>query len=423
MSSHRVFLAFELQCTNTNHNDRPRTTSISAMGIKQLASVIKEHCPDAIKEGEIKAQFGRKVAIDASMSLYSFLVAVRSDGQQLQNETGETTSHLMGMFYRTLRMVDAGIKPLYVFDGAPPKLKSGELAKRFQRKSEAHAAEDEAKETGTAEDVEKFSRRTVRVTREHNEEARRLLKLMGVPYVVAPTEAEAQCAVLARAGKVYAAASEDMDTLTFNSPILLRKLTFAEQRKEPIQEVHLDKVLEGLGMELTQFIDLCILLGCDYVDPIKGIGPKSALNMIREHKTLENVVEHIKNHTKLTIPDDWPFAEARELFLHPDVRSADDPLCDFKWEAPDEEGLIKFLVEEKGFSEDRVKSGAARLQKQLKGNQQSRLEGFFKVKEKTDEEKASLKRKNEEKLEEVKKKKKLETKAKKEAKAKPKMNS
>lgn len=186
------------------------------------------------------------------MSIYSFLIAVRSDGQQLTNETGETTSHLMGMFYRTLRIVDNGIKPLYVFDGAPPKLKSGELAKRIARKTEAHEAHEEAKETGTAEEVEKFSRRTVRVTREHNAECKRLIKLMGVPYIDAPTEAEAQCAVLARAGKVFAAASEDMDTLCFDSPILLRHLTFSEQRKEPIQEIHLQPALEGLGMDMKQ---------------------------------------------------------------------------------------------------------------------------------------------------------------------------
>lgn len=187
------------------------------------------------------------------MSIYSFLIAVRSqDGQQLMNESGETTSHIMGMFYRTLRMVDNGIKPLYVFDGAPPKLKSGELAKRVARKAEANESHEEAKETGTAEEVEKFARRTVRVTREHNDECKRLLKLMGVPYIVAPTEAEAQCAVLARAGKVYAAASEDMDTLCFDSPILLRHLTYSEQRKEPILEIHLDRVLVGLEMERKQ---------------------------------------------------------------------------------------------------------------------------------------------------------------------------
>lgn len=357
------------------------------------------------------------------MSLYSFLVAVRSNGEQLTSETGETTSHLMGMFYRTLRMVDNGIKPLYVFDGAPPKLKSGELAKRFQRKSEAQEAQEEAKETGTAEDVEKFSRRTVRVTREHNAEAQRLLKLMGIPYIIAPTEAEAQCAVLARAGKVYAAASEDMDTLTFNAPVLLRKMTYSEQRKEPVQEIHLDRVLEGLEMSLDQFIDMCILLGCDYVDPVKGIGPKNAHSLIKEHKTLENVVAHFEKTGKISLPEDWPYQDARLLFQEPDVRHADDPECDFKWDGPDVDGLVKFLVEEKGFNEDRVRSGAARLSKNIKSSQQSRLEGFFKVKEKTDEEKASLKRKNEEKLAANKKAKKEADKAKKEAKAKPKMNS
>ncbi|KAI9723759.1 MAG: Elongation of fatty acids protein 2 [Candelaria pacifica] len=391
------------------------------MGIKQLYQVITENAPDAIKTGEIKNHFGRKVAIDASMSIYSFLVAVRSEGQQLMNESGETTSHLMGMFYRTLRIVDNGIKPLYVFDGAPPKLKSGELAKRFQRKAEAQEAHEEAKETGTAEEVEKFSRRTVRVTREHNDECKRLLKLMGVPYIVAPTEAEAQCAVLARAGKVFAAASEDMDTLCFDAPILLRHLTFSEQRKEPIQEIHLDRVLAGLGMEKAQFIDLCILLGCDYVDPVPKIGPNTALKLIREHKTLEAVVASITSDpkSKFKLPADWPYADARELFFHPDVRQADHPDCDFKWEAPDVEGLVKFLVQEKGFSEDRVRSASTKLQKNLKSAQQARLEGFFKPVAATPEEKESKKRKLESKVEEKKKKLKSEQKSKKEAKAKP----
>ncbi|KAM0143862.1 hypothetical protein ACHAPC_005594 [Botrytis cinerea] len=395
------------------------------MGIKQLMSIIKDEAPDAVKEGEIKNQFGRKVAINLiyfrSMSIYSFLIAVRSGGEMLTNEDGETTSHLMGMFYRTLRIVDNGIKPVYVFDGAPPKLKSGELAKRFQRKATATEGLEEAKETGTAEDIEKFSRRTVRVTREHNAECQRLLKLMGIPYIIAPTEAEAQCAALARAGKVYAAASEDMDTLCFDSPILLRHLTFSEQRKEPIQEVSLEKVLTGLNMDRKQFVDLCILLGCDYLDPIPKIGPHTALKLIREHGDLETLVAWITADKKerYAIPEDWPYQDARELFFKPDVRPADHEDCDFKWEAPDVEGLVKFLVIEKGFSEDRVRSAAQRLTKNLKSSQQARLEGFFKPIPKTDEERANLKRKNDEKNEAKKKKVKDEKKEKAKAKAKP----
>jgi flap endonuclease-1 len=147
--------------------------------------------------------------------------------------------------------------------------------------------------------------------------------------------------------------------------------------------------------------------------------------LIRDHGTLENVVKWMQKDEKkrYVIPDDWPFADARELFFNPDVRPADHPECDFKWEAPDVEGLVNFLVTEKGFSEDRVRNAAAKLQKNLKGNQQARLEGFFKPMPKTEEEIKNLKRKNEEKNEEKRKKAKEEKKEKKAAKAKPKMNS
>lgn len=171
----------------------------------------------------------------------------------------------------------------------------------------------------------------------------------------------------------------------------------------------------------AQFIDLCILLGCDYVDPIPKIGPHSALKLIRDHGNLEGVVSYIQQDPKkrYTIPEDWPYQDARELFLNPDVRPPDHPDCDFKWEAPDVDGLVNFLVTEKGFSEDRVRSAAARLTKNLKTAQQARLEGFFKPIQKTEEEIKNLKRKNEAKKEEQKKKAKLDQKAKKETKGKP----
>ncbi|KAF8247734.1 flap endonuclease-like protein 1 [Wilcoxina mikolae CBS 423.85] len=388
------------------------------MGIKGLYQVISDNAPDAIKNSDIKQHFGRKVAIDASMSIYQFLIAVRSEGQQLMSESGETTSHLMGMFYRTLRMVDNGIKPLYVFDGKPPTLKSGELAKRVARKAQAEAGHAEAKETGTAEEIEKFARRTVRVTREQNDDCKQLLKFMGIPYVEAPCEAEAQCAALAKAGLVFAAASEDMDTLCFEAPILLRHLTFSEQRKEPIQEIHLEKAMEGLGFTREQFIDLCILLGCDYADTIPKVGPTTALKMIREHKTIEKVLENLGD--KYKVPENWPYADARELFHKPEVTDPKD--LDFKWEAPDIEGLVKFLVVEKGFNEDRVRNGAGRLTKGLKTSTQARLNDFFKPVPKTADELAAAKKKNDQKAAEKKRKVKAAADAKKGGK-KPKLGS
>ena len=171
----------------------------------------------------------------------------------------------------------------------------------------------------------------------------------------------------------------------------------------------------SLVADRVQFIDLCILLGCDYLDPVPKVGPNTALKLIREFGNLESVVEHFENDSKnrYQIPEDWPYKDARQLFLEPDVRSAEDPECDFKWDAPDVEGLVKFLVHEKGFSEDRVRSAAQKLQKNVKTAQQARLEGFFKAVPKTEEEKSNLKRKHEEKVAESKKKKKEEAKVKK----------
>ncbi|KAI3654986.1 hypothetical protein MP228_000366 [Amoeboaphelidium protococcarum] len=344
------------------------------MGIQGLTKVIGDHAPNALKTNQISSYFGRKVAIDASMSIYQFLIAVRSEGNQLMNESGETTSHLMGIFYRTLRMIDNGIKPVYVFDGKPPTLKSGELAKRLERRKEAQSGLEAAQESGSAEAMEKFQRRTVKVSKQHNDECKKLLKLMGIPYVESPCEAEAQCAALAKAGKVYAAGSEDMDTLTFQTPVLLRHLTFSEQRKEPIIEIHLDEVLSGLNFTLDQFVDLCILLGCDYCDSIKGIGPKRAVDLIKEHKCIENVLEHLDSD-KYPIPEDWPYKDARKLFLNPEVTDPKD--IDLKWEAPNEEELIKFMVHENQFNEDRIRSGLKRLQKARSTTTQGRLDGFF----------------------------------------------
>jgi flap endonuclease-1 len=142
---------------------------------------------------------------------------------------------------------------------------------------------------------------------------------MGVPVVEAPCEAEAQCAALAKSGKVFAAGSEDMDTLTFGTPVLLRHLTFSEARKMPISEIHLDKIMNGLDLTRSQFIDLCILLGCDYCDSIKGIGPQRALALIREHGNLETIIKNL-DPQKYAIPQDWPYEEARALFENPDVQ-------------------------------------------------------------------------------------------------------
>jgi len=366
------------------------------MGIHGLAKVIADNAAGAIKEQDIKSYFGRKVAVDASMCIYQFLIAVRQgDGQALENDKGETTSHLMGMFYRTIRLLENGIKPVYVFDGKPPDMKGGELEKRQEKRAEAKAELEKATEAGDAETMNKFTKRLVKVTKEHGEECRTLLKLMGVPFVEAPCEAEAQCCALVKAGKVFAVGTEDMDALTFGACVQLRHLTFSEAKKMPIKEFNLEKILAGMEIDYAQFIDLCIMLGCDYCDTIKGVGPKKAVEFIKEHKTIEKVLEHL-NHDKFKVPEDWPFKQARNLFVNPVV---DDPeKIDLQWTNPDEEGLVKYMCEDKGFDELRMRNGVKKILKAKNAGAQVRLDSFFKVtsttpKRKNDDTKENLKKK------------------------------
>ena len=346
------------------------------MGIHGLTKLISDHAPHAIKETKMESLFGRKIAVDASMSIYQFLIAVRQIGEgQLTNDNGEVTSHLTGMLYRTIRMLEAGIKPVFVFDGKAPTMKSGELAKRKERQKAAEAELTKLQqEGGSAEDIERQEKRTVRASREQSEEVKRLLQLMGVPVIDAPCEAEASCARLAAAGKVYGTGTEDADALTFGTPVLVRHLNAAEAKKQPIVEVNLAAALDGLQLSMPQFIDLCILCGCDYTDSIKGIGPITALKLIQEHGNIEGVLKNI-DLKKHTLPEPFPFEEARKLFVEPEVCDAES--VELKWGECDVAGLKQFLVEEKQFAEERVNKAIERMQKCKGKSNQGRLESFF----------------------------------------------
>lgn len=345
------------------------------MGIKGLSKLISDNAPDALKENKFESYFNRKIAIDASMSIYQFLIAVRQGDQgQLTNEAGEVTSHLTGMFYRTIRMVENGIKPVFVFDGKPPQMKDGTLAHRKARVAEAQDKLVTAQRDGNSEEIERQSKRLVRATKEQNEDCKKLLRLMGIPVVEAPCEAEAMCAALCKAGKVYGCGTEDMDCLTFGTPILIRHLTFSEARKMPVLEVNLEAALKGLELNMEQFIDLCMLCGCDYMDSITGIGPVTALKKIKEHGNIEGVIKSLDTE-KHPLPEPFPIEQVRELFRHPEIIDPEE--CDIKWGTPDLEGLIQFMVNEKGFQEQRIRNGVERLNKSKSKSAQGRLETFF----------------------------------------------
>ena len=309
------------------------------------------------------------------LSFSTQMVVGRSGESQLTDENGQVTAHLIGVLSRTCRMLEAGIKPVYVFDGKPPTLKGGELAKRKDKRDQAEKDLEVARETGDKDAIEKAAKRTVRVSKEQNQEVMRLVKLLGVPVFEAPCEAEATCAAMCKAGLVHGAATEDMDTLTFACPRLIRNLMAPASQKKDIAEYDFDKVLKGLDLDYDQFIDLCILCGCDYTDSIRGIGPVTALQLIREYKNIETILENIKDK-KYVVPENFMYKEARQLFKEPEVIDTNN--LELKWSKPNEEGVIEFLVKEKSFNEERVRNALARIKKAKAGvASQNRLESFF----------------------------------------------
>lgn len=415
------------------------------MGIKGLAKLLSDEAPDCIRDVPLSTLHGRKIAVDASMAIYQFLIAVRSGGPNtaaamLTNADGETTSHIQGLFNRTIRFLTEGIRPAYIFDGKPPNIKSGELEKRREKREKAEKELQAAKEEGNVEEEEKHSKRLVRAGRKENEDCMKLLRLMGVPVINAPCEAEAQASALAVKGVVYAVATEDMDALTFRAPILLRKMTFANAKTD-IQTMNYDKALQGLELTHDQFVDLCILLGCDYCDSIRGIGPKTALKLVKEHGCIENILKKI-DRSKYGVPDSWIPNEAREKKKKEEADEADTddekerdnvekdlaeeelvPIyvearklfnshevntdVDLKWEPCKADELTKFLVDEMGFNADRVKSNIERLQKAFKSTAkpQSRMDSFFKVMPSKNADKIAAKRKATKEVEKTKAKK------------------
>lgn len=326
----------------------------------------------------LKELSGRIIAIDAMNTLYQFLSIIRQpDGTSLMDSRGNITSHLSGVFYRTINLLEAGIKPVYVFDGEPPELKSGTVEERRKIRKEAEKMWEEALEKGDLEEARKYAQASSKLSDEMVEESKRLLDAIGIPHVQAPSEGEAQASYMARKGAVWAVASQDYDSLLYNSPYLVRNLTISGRRKIPRKNVYvkvepelvmLDENLKNLGITREQLIGIGILLGTDYNEGVKGIGVKTALKLIREKGSIERVVEEEK------IEITPPVEQIKQLFLKPEV--TDD--YKMRWKSVDKEKVISILVDDHDFSRDRVEKGLDRLREGEKAAAQSRLEQFFK---------------------------------------------
>eukprot|EP01118_Nematostelium_gracile_P007102 TRINITY_DN2298_c0_g1_i4.p1 TRINITY_DN2298_c0_g1~~TRINITY_DN2298_c0_g1_i4.p1 ORF type:complete len:410 (+),score=111.62 TRINITY_DN2298_c0_g1_i4:144-1232(+) len=288
----------------------------------------------------------------------------------LIDHNGNSTAHLHGLFHRGIKILGSGIKPVFVFDGDSPPEKAVEVEKRKKSREDAEKMRRAAIDSGDFEMEEKMAKRALQLTDDHLNDAKKMLRLMGIPVIDAPGEAEMQCAALASAGTVYATASEDMDSLTFGSPILLRNLC-TETKANPVKEFNLSYALDALKMNRDQFVDLCILLGCDYCGTIKGIGPVNAWNLMKEHKSLENVIKNL-DREKFKIPENFNFQAARDVYKSPLIIEPES--IELNWTPPNEKELQEFLLKQKRFQSQQVSDGVMKMRQSFEN------EGIFEEK-------------------------------------------
>jgi flap endonuclease-1 len=300
---------------------------------------------------------GQTLAVDGNGELYQFLALIRlRDGTPLRDSKGRITSHLAGLFYRTTRLIaEHGLKLAFVFDGTPPPRKAGEIERRRKIKRRYDEEYADALRAGDLPRAYSKATMTSRLTREMVADAQELLRLMGLPTVQAPSEAEAQAAHMAKNGRAWAAASKDYDALLFGTPRLARFLTISGKEFLPSQNrfrpivpelIDLDRLLDISGITREQLIDLAILVGTDFNQGIKGIGPKKALKLVREHGRIEDMPSDIRDALGDAL-------EVRRIYLEPNV--TDD--YDMTVGEPDFAGVIEFMCAEREFSRDRI-SGA-----------------------------------------------------------------
>jgi flap endonuclease-1 len=328
------------------------------------------------KEIELIELSGKKIAIDAYNMLYQFLSIIRDrvTGEPLRDSKGRITSHLSGLFYRTSNLIEAGIKPLFVFDGEAPKFKKKTLEAREELKEGARKKWKEALEKG--EKAITYAQAAAQLTDEMIEDSKKLLEFMGLPWIQALSEGEAQCAYMCKRGDVWSSASQDFDALLEGSPRLVRNLSITGKRKLPRKEVYievkpelieLEEVLTKLGINQKQLIIIGILVGTDYnPEGVKGIGPKKALELVKQNKTLEKVLKNV----------DWecevPAEEIYNFFLQPPVTNK----YKLEWKEPQIEKIIDFMVGEHDFSRERVEKAIEKLQAATKERQVS-LKGWL----------------------------------------------
>ncbi|MDP7260792.1 MAG: flap endonuclease-1 [archaeon] len=330
---------------------------------------------DLLERDEIRLDSlaGKRIGVDAFNTLYQFLSTIRQkDGTPLMDSSGNITSHLSGLFYRNVRLLEHKILPIYIFDGKPPSLKEDTIKERKARKEEARKKWKSALDEGDLDRAKTYSQATSQLDEKMIDESKKLLDCLGIPHVQAPSEGEAQAAYMCKNNEINAVGSQDYDSLLFGSPILIRNITVSGKRKVPRRNMYvtispekiiLQDQLNRLGISLENLIEIAVLTGTDFNPGIKGIGAKTALKVIKKDG-FETAIE------KYNFQVD-PYA-VKKIFTNPET--TDD--YNLSWTFPNEEKALELLHEKHEFSRERISNALSKLEEATGSRDQTSLDSW-----------------------------------------------
>ena len=329
------------------------------MGIKGLTPFLKTFAPNCMQKITKDDLRGKVIAFDISMVIYKYLTTSgnKSTYQTLyfKNNNNQNNDLIWGLFSMTIDLLKKQIKPIFVFDGYSSKLKQYELNKRKERKQQDLIKLEYFKEMENNKKVEKLEKRIVSINQNHIKDCKHLLTLMDVPYIVARSEAEAECSNLVKEKIADFAATEDMDIVTFGCPQVIRNLIVVRGSYKYFFKISLNVLLNSLDLKMDSFIDLCILFGCDFCGTIKGIGVKKGFQLIKEYSSIENILQS-KKINQNSIERNWNYNEVRDLFKFPQIHQSYDKEL-LKWNnSIDFYNLFNFLCNEHQFNSQKVQN-------------------------------------------------------------------
>jgi flap endonuclease-1 len=311
------------------------------MGIKVLSKLIKEYAPNSIEKISYKDLENKIIVFDTSLLIYQFVLAIKNTGKDLMTKEGKITSHIHAIITKTLGILKKKIKPIYVFDGKPPSIKEKIIKSRSIIKSNAKELLANKENISNDEKI-KLMKKSYSISKLEIKEIKEILTLIGIPYMESIEEADSQCAYLTK-NIAYAVASEDLDILVFGAKNLIRRIN----NEKNMEIINRDKLLEELELNHEEFIDLCIILGCDYCPKLNKIGMKKAYELIQKYRSIDRIIKEYPPIKTGKLKVNQLFLEkyeiARNYFLKPPVIEINK--SDIKWYKPKYDKLKIKLVD------------------------------------------------------------------------------